>query len=96
MKRTAKATETLMRRTDDRAAERLRGRGWVVFAPETVAKIGRTPVVLEGDPDDGCALPPAADRIPGELPLPFALSELDPCAFGCPDPAAHAEGGHDV
>lgn len=20
----------------------------------------------------------------------------DPCAAGCPDPAAHAEGGHDV
>lgn len=73
MKRTAKATETLMSRTDERWAERLRSRGWVVFSPETVAKIGNVPLVLTDSADDGNALPAAlpAVRLPGEVPLPF-------------------------
>jgi len=35
-KRTAAATETLMKRTDGKYAARLRARGWLVVPPELV------------------------------------------------------------
>lgn len=37
--RTQKATETIMAAKDERLAERLRGRGWLVMSPDVLNRI---------------------------------------------------------
>jgi hypothetical protein len=91
-----------MKRKDERLAERLRGRGWLVMSPQTFDAIDPfmdtivVPIPGRGADRSDC---PAHGRHPhnGGRCLDCAVcAGEDPCFAGCSDPAMHAEGGHDV
>jgi hypothetical protein len=81
MTRTTKATETRMRAVDERIAARLKIRGWALQRPCDC------PAERPADLGHSRLCRRGAD---------IRAAALEPCAAGCPDPAMHAEGGHDV
>jgi hypothetical protein len=82
--KTQKATEALMCRTDERMVDRLRSRGWVVERAADPDHAYRE----YNDAGGTCQAPGCTLAWGDHLP--------DPCERGCSDPAAHAEGAHDV
>jgi hypothetical protein len=80
MSRTERATEARMQAKDERIATRLKERGWQVSPPS--------------QPTWCC---PAHGQHPHDGATCLDCYKCRPCADGrCIDPAAHAEGGHDV
>lgn len=82
-----------MNAKDARLAGRLRSRGWLVFDPALILAWSLQPgTAVQGvDPDGRRDVEPDTVTVKLRPAVP-----PDPCAAGCTNPAAHAEGGHDV